>query len=319
VLTLLLTSPWWATVIGEHGLAPFRAAQATGGSFLSGSAARWQVRIVLARLGLGTTAEPLFPIVLALAYLGVVSELTRRRFLLPAWWLLILFADIRAPGTYGSIPIAMLAGTAVMDVLVPMLLQWRASHARAHDGGMLARVTPRLWTTAVVTALAAYATFAVMLRSVSVPSELHVLTSLDAGDRAAMRWVATTTPRDSRVLVITGADWAADRVAEWFPVLAARKSVATVQGSEWLPGHEFDRRYTAYEILSKCAARDVACVERWAAANGAAFTHLYVAKTMGRSGLPGHDCCIGVLTSALSDPRYQRVYDGPGAAVFARR
>ena len=120
-------------------------------------------------------------------------------------------------------------------------------------------------------------------------------------------------------VLVKGADWAADRVAEWFPVLAARKSVATVQGSEWLPGHEFDRRYTAYEILSKCAARDVECVERWAAANRATFTHLYVAKTMGRSGLPGHDCCIGVLTSALSDPRYQRVYDGPGAAVFVRR
>jgi hypothetical protein len=171
----------------------------------------------------------------------------------------------------------------------------------------------------VLIALAAYATFAVMLRSPSVPSELHMLRSLNAADRAAMRWVATSTPRDSRVMVITGADWAADRVAEWFPVLAARKSVATVQGSEWLPGGEYERRYKASEVLANCATRDIGCVERWAAANGKTYTHLYVAKTLGRSGLPGTDCCTGVLTTALADPRYQRVYDGPGAAVFVRR
>jgi len=319
VLTLLFTAPWWTTVVSEHGLAPFRAAQATGGSFLSGSAARWQVRITLAHLGLGTTSEPLFPIVLALGYLGIVGELTHRRVFLPAWWALVLFADVRAPGTYGSIPIAMLAGVAVTDVLIPILLQWGTIQPRAHESRAFSWLTPRRWTTAVVGALVGYATFAVMIRTVSIPSELHMLTSLNADDRAAMRWVATSTPPDSRVLVITGADWAADRVAEWFPVLAARKSVATVQGSEWLPGHEYDRRYAASEVLSKCAARDVGCVEQWAAANGKTFTHLYVAKTVGRGGLPGGNCCTGVLSTVRTDPRYRRVYDGPGAEVFVRR
>ena len=319
-LTLLLTAPWWVTVVGEHGLAPFRAAQATGGSFLSGSDARWQVRLLVSRLALGITAEPLFPVILTLGYLGAISEATHRRFLLVAWWVLILFADVRAPGTYGSIAIAMLAGIGVADGVIPMLRQWRAPHGHASGpAGILARVTPTQWTAAVMTAIAGYATFAVMLRSASVPSELQLLTSLDAGDRAAMRWVATATPRDSRVLVITGSDWASDRVAEWFPVLAARKSVATVQGSEWLPGGEFDRRYLAYEALAKCAARDVACVEQWAASNGRSFTHLYVAKTQVRGKSSGSACCTGVLTTALADPRYQRVYDGPSAAVFIRR
>ena len=319
-LTLLLTAPWWATVVGEHGLAPFRAAQATGGSFLSGSDARWQVRLAVSRLGLGLTAEPLFPVILGLAYLGALSELTRRRFLLPLWWVLILFADIRAPGTYGSIAIAMMAGVAVTDVLIPFLRQWRAQPSRAHAGpGFLARVTPTRWTAAVMTALVGYATFADVLRSPSVPSELQLLRSLDPGDRAAMRWIATATPHESRVLVITGSDWAADRVAEWFPVLAARKSVATVQGSEWLPAGEFERRYEAYESLAKCATRDVECVEQWAASHGKSFTHLYVAKTRVRGGPPKSACCTGVLTTALADPRYQRVYDGPSAMVFVRR
>ena len=155
--------------------------------------------------------------------------------------------------------------------------------------------------------------------SPSVISEFPFLTSLGGGDRAAMRWMATSTPMQSRVLVVTGAAWANDRIAEWFPVLAQRRSVATVQGSEWLPGGEFARRYDAYESLAECASRDVACVEQWASSRGRPFTHLYVAKTMGKKGMPGTDCCTAVIASAQSDPRYRRIYDGPGAAIFERR
>jgi len=119
--------------------------------------------------------------------------------------------------------------------------------------------------------------------------------------------------------VLSGAAWANDRVAEWFPVLAQRHSVATVQGSEWLPGGEFARRYAASETLAGCAFRGVACVEQWAASTGKPFTHLYVTKTMGQRGMPGADCCTVVITSAQSDPHYRRVYDGPGATIFERR
>jgi hypothetical protein len=92
-----------------------------------------------------------------------------------------------------------------------------------------------------------------------------------------------------------------------------------VQGSEWLPGGEFARRYEAYEALAKCASLGVSCAEQWAAARGKPFTHLYVAKTMGKGGLPGTDCCTAMIASAQSDPRYRRVYDGPGATIFVRR
>ena len=318
-LTLAFTAPWWATAIGEHGLAPFQAAQATGGSFFSGDAARWTVRLTLARLGEGLTAEPLFPLILGLGLLGSVSELSRRRALLPGWWALILFIDIRAPGTYAAIPIAMLAGVAATDVLLPVLRQWQRPQGDARAGRFASFVTTERWSAALMIGLVGYATFGSALRTPSIPSELTMLTSLDAGDRAAMRWVASETPRDSRILVVTGGDWAADRVSEWFPVLAARKSVATVQGSEWLPDDEFDRRYAASEALAPCARQDMACIDRWSAAHGTTYSHLYITKTMGRPGFPGRDCCTKILASAMADPRYRRIYDGPGAAVFVKR
>jgi hypothetical protein len=319
-LTLALTAPWWGVVIAEHGLAPFRAAQASGGSVLSGSAARWAVRLALAKLTLGITGEPLFPLVLVSGLLGALIEITRRRWVLPVWWLVIVLAELRAPGTYSALPIAMLAGVAVTESLAPLLRRWRENAPASRPPSFtLLRVDVARWSAVVLAGMVAYSTFAALVRTPSIPSELSFLASLDGGDRAAMRWVATSTPAPSRVLVITGATWSNDRVAEWFPVLAQRRSVATVQGSEWLPGGEFTRRLDAYEALSNCASRDVACVEQWAASTGNPFTHLYVTRTMGKKGMPGTDCCTAVVASAQSDPRYRRIYDGPGAAIFERR
>jgi hypothetical protein len=318
-MVLVLTAPWWATVVATHGLAPFRAAQATGGSFLSGSDARWVVRLTLSKLGLGTTGEPLFPLILALGIIGAIRELSWGRVLLPMWWGLIFFTDIRAPGTYASLPIAMLAGIAASEVLLPVLRDWRPANWPAPLPRALSRVTPARWSAVVLAGLVGYGTFAALLRTPSIPSELHVLTSLDSADRAAMAWVARSTPRDARVLVVTGANWPNDRIAEWFPVLAARRSVATVQGSEWLPNAEYDRRYSNSETLAACAARDVSCVEQWATQTRTSFSHLYVPKTEGANGMPGDDCCTNLVASASTDLRYRRIYDGPGAAVFERR
>jgi hypothetical protein len=319
-LVLVLTAPWWSVVIAQHGLEPFRAAQASGGSVLSGSEARWSVRLALARLTLGITGEPLFPVIFCAGLLGVIVEVTRRRWLLPAWWLLIVLADIRAPGTYTALPIAMLAGVGVWEGLVPLLRSWRERETtRVSRTLALGRMTPARWSAGALTGMVAYATFAALYRSPSIPSELPFLAALNAGDRAAMRWVASETAPQSQVLVITGTAWANDRVAEWFPVLAERRSVATVQGSEWLPGGEFRRRYDAYEALAACATRDVSCVEQWSSAWRKPFTYLYVAKTMGKKGLPGTDCCTAVMASASADSRYRRVYDGPGATIFERR
>jgi len=319
-LTVVLTAPWWGVVVAKHGLAPFLAAQASGGSVLSGSEARWAVRLALARLTIGITGEPLFPLIFVSAMLGALVELTRRRWVLATWWLLVVLAELRAPGTYSAIPIAMLAGVAVTEAFVPLLRRRRGSEAGERPRSFtVAGAKVSRWSAGVLATMVAYATFAVMQRSPSVVSELPYLASLDARDRAAMRWVSTATPPQSQILVLSGAAWANDRVAEWFPVLAQRHSVATVQGSEWLPGGEFARRYAASETLAGCAFRGVACVEQWAASMGKPFTHLYVTKTMGQRGMPGTDCCTAVITSAQSDPHYRRVYDGPGATIFERR
>ena len=109
---VLLASPWWVTVVAQHGLEPFRAAQATGGSACSDPETRARVLNALARFGLGTTGEPFFPVILVLAIAGGVRQLPSGSLLLPFWWIGTLLLDQCAGATYAALPLSLLAGTA---------------------------------------------------------------------------------------------------------------------------------------------------------------------------------------------------------------
>ena len=65
-----------------------------------------------------------------------------------------------------------------------------------------------------------------------------------------------------------------------------------------------------------------ACLEAWRASTALAFSHVYVPKrpiAQFVARAPRDDDCCAVLRAALAaDPRYRLVYDGPGAAGYAR-
>ena len=133
-----------------------------------------------------------------------------------------------------------------------------------------------------------------------------------------MTWVARQTPHDARVLVITERFWAGDRVAEWFPALAQRRSVTTVQGTEWLPKDRgFWPAMIRYEDAQACATRDGACVAAWEAVYGD-VDYVFLPKTrVGEiTDEPPVWCCAGLRASLRSDPGFRLVYDGPGATIF---
>lgn len=323
VLTLLLTAPWWWTVVSTHGLEPFLAAQRSGAA--GGYAGLRNLVVLVLRLGWGTTHESLFPVLLVLALLGLVRSLMTRRFLLPGWLALLVVVEHRALPLYSSLAIAMLAGTGVTEVLLPAL--------RADAGaGRFRRAAPVF----ALAFLAGYSTLSAVTGVKRAPSalvgETHVLAALTAADRSAMQWVSTATPRSSRFLVVTGhgwepgtvwawgsrTGWQDDRVSEWFPVVAGRVSVATPQAYEWLPNGAFGRQVAAYESAQRCANREAACLDRWSAETGIAFTHVYLPKSPYRETHPDFECCQTLRASLAASAGYRRVYDGEGAEVFAR-
>ena len=319
--TVALTSPWWVTVAATHGFAPFIAAGATGGTVFGTH--RDEAFTKLAFFGLGT-AEPLFPLIGALAILGAFATLTRRGAFLPLWWLTIILLDTRAGATYASIPVALLAGLAITEVIVPIVARpplWGSPVAGVtRTSGwetLLSAPRRRQWAVAIVLfVLVGYGVASSVVRRPSLGAEGRYLTSLTNADRGAMAWVARQTPPGSRFLIVVGGaagGWWSDRVGEWFPVLTRRVSVATVQGTEWLPSGTFETRERQYDRLQGCAVWGATCLENWARETALPYSHVYIPKTL------AFPCCDPLESALRHDPAYRLVFDGPGASIYQIR
>lgn len=329
--TLIISAPWWATVISRHGVEPFLAASATGGSIFTDSDIRRGVLGLLARLGIGSatggsTAEALFPLLGTLALFGTLASLTSRQFLLPVWWLAILLLEPRAGLTYATIPVSLLAGVGLMEALLPLLNLRPAKRptftAPGDDASLSMALRSRWWSLGILGVLLGYLTFSAVFTHPALQAETRFLVSLSQEERRAMEWVARSTPVASRFLVLPESEWNSwetDKTSEWFPVLAQRASVATVQGSEWIPHKVFEKRRQSFKQLRECTQGIAACLDDWSKETGNTFTHVYISYPTLPEDRSYLLCCRLLIQTLKEDPRYELIYSGPGARIFARR
>jgi hypothetical protein len=291
----------------DHGTAPFLASLHAGVS--------WRDPIFLL-LRFDATAEPLFALAAGLGLLGMFACVARRQFLLPAWVVAAALFDPRAFPTSAAIPIALLAAISVHDVLLPLVAQ-RSPLSLASCGAARTRsagsAAPAWLAAAAFTLGICYITLSALVNSPTL------LTGMKSDERDAMQWAATNTPPDSRFAVVSGDGWSYDRTSEWFPELAARKSIATVQGTEWLSGGAFAKQHANYVALQDCANLTADCLDRWALTSNEQFDYVYITKITPRLQKNSTDPCCTALRTALSqDPRYSVVYDTSGATIFHR-
>jgi hypothetical protein len=326
---LLVVAPWLLAVVSVHGLGPLTDAKRTGLNVLSDASTRRYLLLIIARFGLGTTQEQLFPVLAVLGALGALRCLCTRRPLLPAFWAVLVLTDARAFETYVAVPLAMMAGVGVCEVLWPALRSAlpspRESDTLGRDIGLAQSWMPSLiswqslrarWAIVVTFAfLLCYAGLDALIPPARATTELAWLTSLPGDQQAAMRWISANTPADSRFVVVTDSPggWAADKTAEWFPALTGRVSVATVQGTEWLPNYTFDRTIRAYNGVQSCAGASSACLDAWMRRYQRPFATVFLPDTT-----QGESCCARLAASLRADPRYMLIYDGPGGLVFER-
>ena len=117
-----------------------------------------------------------------------------------------------------------------------------------------------------VTGLTISAIALAFLAATVAPLTSHPLHALGAADRGVMAWVASNLPEDATFAVLTPRD--DDAAAEWFPLLAGRRSITTYQGQEWVGRREWTDPVQAAISLRKCATLD--CVRR----SGAPYLYL---------------------------------------------
>ncbi len=251
-LTLLLTSPWWLTVLLRHGLEPFRAAlgaHPTGAGGLTGLFYIVQFNL---------TGEPLTTVIASLGMLGILAAIRRKDFFLVGWLLISMLTDARAAPLFSGFPLTMLAAQGLdmlfSRALLPEIPFW-----------------PKNWfALGVISVLTAYL-FLSALMAVAQQANLNTLTKADL---QTLAWVKQNIPKESRFLVLTGRYALADPLSEWFPALTESYSLATVQGSEWSSTRGLAESIWRYHQLQDCLQQDPACLYAWSAD----FSYVYISR-----------------------------------------
>jgi len=278
----LLTAPWWAVVASRHGgavlMAPFQTESLT-------------LAAVLTPFSFLFTNEPLLDILAFCGLVGVLVSLRDRSYFAPAWLVSVFLFESRLGATYAVIPVSLLIGVGIDLGLRPIL-----------DPDPETRTGKGIpWVAKA--ALGFLVVYAIINAYLGI--DYQVVTP---EQRAAMEWIESNTPADSRFLVLTGTpEYGTDRVSEWFPSLSQRTSLTTPQAHEWLPDREFTRRIALHAALQACAVQDLSCIERWAAQEELRFSHIYIPDPSPFFFAP--DSTAG----------YEILYAGPGGWVLQKK
>jgi hypothetical protein len=268
LIVLLVSAPWWATVIHYHGVEPLLRGAATGQKTLA----------VFHLLFFVFTEEPYATVIAILGLFGIADRLSRRDYLLPLWMVIPFFVEGRSAAGPAAIPLAMLAAIGLVDVVFASLSALRGMNTGAENAGE--------------NGLQTFDQLSSMERNVFIYLLLYLIFStyqfglqlsnatLYPPDQAAMNWVRQKTPAESRFLVLTGTtSVSCDSVLEWFPALTGRHSLYTVQGTEWIEGSNFNTYVKSTYPVQEClSSGDVSCLDT--AVNRSEYDYVYVSKIL---------------------------------------
>src|SRR5574339_900561 len=259
-IVLIVTAPWWATVIRCHGIEPLLNGAQTGQKALA----------VFHLLFFVFTEEPYATVIAVLGLIGIGYSLARRRYLLLLWMAIPFFVEGRSAPGPAAIPLAMLAAFGLLDVIIPGI---QAAIGRQGDEASAEQVSATERNIFIY--LAAY----LMFSAYQFGFQLSGAT-LYPGDREAMSWVRQNTPEDSRFLVLTGTtSVSCYSVLEWFPALTGRQSIYTVQGTEWTEGQNFNAYVTSTYAVQQClSSEDASCLD--SALSRSEYDYIYLSRVL---------------------------------------
>ncbi len=253
-IVLIVSAPWWTSVISYHGFEPLLHGAATGAK----SAAVFNLLFFV------FTEEPYATVIAILGLIGIAHRLIRRDFLLPLWMAIPFFVEGRSAAGPASIPLAMLAALGVVEVILPALQPSR------EDETKVSNVERNVFIYLILYLIFSTSQFGVQLSSATLYS----------ADEEAMRWARQNTPEDSRFLVLTGTtSVSCDSVLEWFPAISGRTSLFTVQGTEWTKGAAFNDYVRSTYDVQKCYSRGgVGCLDQ--VVDRSDYDYIYASKTL---------------------------------------
>lgn len=263
---IVLTSPWWGLILSRHGVDPFLAAMK--------ASAQDSINPLIGLFIFFRflfTDEPFLPLLAMLGLVGLFASLARKRTLLPAWLFILHLIEPRGGTLYMMIPLALLIGYALDNVILP-ILNPKGDNAPANTMQALENILRGRTARYFLLFLFAYSAMSAYNTSLKIKQEL----SLQPSDLEAFSWVKENTPEDSNFLLVTGQHPLRDAWSEWFPVLTGQHSQATLFGYEWINDGKFGSRVEAYKKLQACAYEDIKCLDDWDQGLNDPYSYVYL-------------------------------------------
>ncbi len=287
VFVVVLTSPWWLTVLSRHGLAPFQAAL--------GAHPRDFATSLLYLFQFNLSGEPILAVVAVLGLIGLIRDFRHHDFFLPAWIGLSFLSDPRAAPFASLTPLILLAVKGFESTLKGL------GESAPIESGFVSK-----FSRYVLFGVIAYLFLSGTIASMQFGNSLRILRE----ERQALNWIVDNTPTDSRFLVLTGDAALSDPLSEWFPALTERVSLVTVQGHEWTPDSPLQENVRAYNRAQLCLKSDSICLSGWN------FDYLYIRKVKPQKE-GGVEQQVSLLEASLRESgEYAVVYDSDAAVLF---
>lgn len=289
---VLLTAPWWGTVLLRHGFEPLLSA---------GQTSQRTLESYLAILDFSGLDDYVFLPAFLLAIVGAVVMFKRREFLLITWPLLALLADPRGGEGIALLPLSMLAGIGLEKVF-----HWlNRSKEGISEDPLLNRNAQALL----------FVFFPYLVLGAMIFDFQLVNTSLKPADLEMIQWVKENISERKAFLLSTGREFSmSDPMQEWFPALTNQYSVTTLQGLEWTLNELFFPWHSELVAFQHCA--DLNCVTNWSGKNKIHYEYLLVAIPSKNDESQAANSLRSLALSAKTSPSYMVVYESETVLIF---
>jgi len=300
---IVLSSPWWLTVLLRHGIVPFTSAGKVGFSGIE-----WLFHLITFDL----TNELNVQTIAVLALLGLALLIFKRKYLLPALFLAIFIAAPRSAARSLS-PVIALMASYTLTIFFSLIHPANLSHPfELHPEKILESKLSKLFLGILIIQW--------LISTFTLSNTLLNERTLTTADRAAFDWVINHTPVNSRFLILTGENPLLDPVSEWFPTLTGHQSVATLYGYEWKPDVNFKQTRQTFANLQSCLSQETDCVMELLEMNNIEIDYLLIRNLDTRSNQTDEIHYQSALQDAfLQNDQFNCVYNSPEISIFIRK
>jgi len=285
--TALVSLPWWGLSLLRFGLEPLLQASRAGGD----RALFWAAPLLL------NFSDETIPLTAFLGVIGIMFELSRRRWFLPLWVLLTFLTDPRSAPHVIPLQFSLLAGSAVVEMIIPVLSPGTYPDNLFSKAGKL--VTAYILIIGLVNGLFSATTLARI--------------RLSEAEQKALTWISQNVPSGRSFLIYPSeSNLALSPLLEWFPALTSQTSLSTQQGREWLSGPlHSDAFGPRSEEWLACAQFGEECLEAWMSSSGQALDYVLISTRVPNNA-------ARLSHSLQGSAGYKLIYQNPQIEIYQR-